>query len=70
VVAAQWSVDDACALRAAESFYTGLMSLRSPGHLHGLDPSRAAAALHSAVQRLRERDGDPLWWAAYVHTGP
>ncbi|WP_169316958.1 hypothetical protein [Actinacidiphila oryziradicis] len=46
------------------------MSPRSPGHLDGLDPSRAAAALHSAVQRLRERDGDPLWWAAYVHTGP
>ncbi|GAB2732979.1 CHAT domain-containing protein [Streptomyces bullii] len=65
VVAAQWAVDDACALRVAESFYTGL---RTPDH--PLDPSRAAHALHDAVHDLRRRNADPLWWAAYVHTGP
>jgi CHAT domain-containing protein len=70
VVAAQWAVDDASALRAAGYFYTGLTPPRSPGHLDGLDPSRAATALHSAVQQLRKRDDDPLWWAAYIHTGP
>lgn len=67
VVAAQWVVDDESALRAAEDFYAGLTTHRAPGEL---DPDRAARALHGAVRRLRERDDDPLWWAAYVHTGP
>ncbi|ARZ66002.1 hypothetical protein SMD11_0336 [Streptomyces albireticuli] len=73
VVAAQWAVDDESALRAAEDFYAGLTRPRSPGgpgDPGDLDPDRAATALHSAVQRLRARDDDPLWWAAYVHTGP
>ncbi|MBA2807063.1 CHAT domain-containing protein [Streptomyces sp. KM273126] len=64
VVAAQWVVDDTCALRVAEAFYTGLRSTT------GLDPTRAARALHEAVRQLRQQNGDPLWWAAYVHTGP
>ncbi|WP_329337404.1 CHAT domain-containing protein [Streptomyces sp. NBC_00663] len=67
VVAAQWVVDDACALQVADSFYEGLTS--PPGA--GLDPARAAHALHEAVRRLRRGPvSDPLWWAAYVHTGP
>ncbi|MFE0044267.1 CHAT domain-containing protein [Streptomyces albireticuli] len=73
VVAAQWAVDDESALRAAEDFYAGLAPPRSPGgpgEPGDLDPDRAANALHGAVQRLRQRDDDPLWWAAYVHTGP
>ncbi|MFE2638224.1 CHAT domain-containing protein [Streptomyces scopuliridis] len=70
VVAAQWVVDDACALRAAELFYTGLMPPSPPDGPAGLDPNRAANALHTAVQRLRERDDDPLSWAAYIHAGP
>ncbi|GAB2873892.1 CHAT domain-containing protein [Streptomyces deserti] len=65
VVAAQWAVDDACALRVAEAFYTGLGTPAQP-----LDPDRAAHALHDAVHQLRRRNADPLWWAAYVHTGP
>ncbi|PNE34831.1 hypothetical protein AF335_08685 [Streptomyces eurocidicus] len=67
VVAAQWVVDDEAALRAAEDFYAGLTTPRAPGDL---DPDRAARALHGAVRRLRDWDDDPLWWAAYVHTGP
>ncbi|WP_157848464.1 CHAT domain-containing protein [Streptomyces scopuliridis] len=70
VVAAQWVVDDACALRAADFFYTGLMRPPRPDAPAGLDPGRAATALHTAVQRLRERDDDPLSWAAYIHAGP
>ncbi|NUS81063.1 MAG: CHAT domain-containing protein, partial [Streptomyces sp.] len=67
VVAAQWVVDDACALQVADSFYEGLTSPPGPG----LDPSRAAHALHEAVRGLRrDPNSDPLWWAAYVHTGP
>jgi hypothetical protein len=54
-------------VRAAEHFYDGLMPPDAPGHL---DPGRAATVLHTAVQRLREGDDVPLWWAAYVHTGP
>ncbi|MBV7699551.1 CHAT domain-containing protein [Streptomyces sp. TRM70350] len=59
VVAAQWAVDDACALKVADTFYAGLTT-----------PDQAAQALHTAVQRLRRENSDPLWWAAYVHTGP
>ncbi|MFG3662067.1 CHAT domain-containing protein [Streptomyces sp. NPDC047706] len=65
VVAAQWAVDDARALRVADTFYAGLTT---PGD--GIAPDRAAHALHTAVQYLRRRNSDPLWWAAYVHTGP
>nr|WP_240981345.1 CHAT domain-containing protein [Streptomyces sp. N502] len=65
VVAAQWAVDDACALKVADTFYAGLTT---PDHR--ITPDRAAQALHTAVQRLRHENRDPLWWAAYVHTGP
>ncbi|WP_328972124.1 CHAT domain-containing protein [Streptomyces sp. NBC_00239] len=84
VVAAQWAVDDASALRAVDHFYAGLAAPGAAaagtpgtgaagprgGSVGGLDAGRAATALHGAVQRLREQDDDPLWWAAYVHTGP
>ncbi|MCB5167761.1 CHAT domain-containing protein [Streptomyces bambusae] len=66
VVAAQWVVGDASALRAVAEFYEGLAL---PGAA-GLDADRAARALHAAVQGLREAGEHPLWWAAYVHTGP
>ncbi|MBG0854162.1 CHAT domain-containing protein [Streptomyces spinoverrucosus] len=65
VVAAQWAVDDACALKVADTFYAGLTT---PDHR--ITPDQAAQALHTAVQRLRRENSDPLWWAAYVHTGP
>ncbi|MFJ3668114.1 CHAT domain-containing protein [Streptomyces sp. NPDC090106] len=65
VVAAQWVVDDARATQVAETFYGGLRS--GPA----LAPDRAAHALHEAVGRLRRQpDAHPLWWAAFVHTGP
>lgn len=70
VVAAQWAVNDASALHAADYFYAGLTAPPRPGGPGPLDPSRAAIALHRTVQQLRELDHDPLSWAAYVHIGP
>jgi tetratricopeptide (TPR) repeat protein len=66
VVAAQWSVNDAYALRIAGAFYEGL----SEPETHDLDPDRASSALHQAIQRVRIEDDRPICWAAYIHTGP
>jgi hypothetical protein len=49
----------------ADDFYTGLTDGSAP-----LVGSRAAAALHAAVQRLRDEHAGPLLRASYVHTGP
>lgn len=70
VVAAQWTVDDAYALAIADDFYTELEREVDGNATCGLEPDHAAVALHRAVQRLRDRAGEPLAWAAYVHTGP
>ncbi|MFC5212380.1 CHAT domain-containing protein [Streptomyces coerulescens] len=67
VVAAQWVAEDATARELTAHFYAELRHPEFPGRL---DPTRAASALHTAVRRIRQRDGDPLLWAAYVHTGP
>ncbi|WP_344485507.1 CHAT domain-containing protein [Glycomyces endophyticus] len=64
VVAAQWKVQDQDALDISDGFYAGL------GTREGLDPDRAARALHQAVANLRAQSPEPIWWAAYVHTGP
>ncbi|KUO19798.1 CHAT domain-containing tetratricopeptide repeat protein [Streptomyces dysideae] len=63
-VAAQWAVDDVGALRVADAFYTALWDTE------GNEALPPAQALHAAVRHLRDHNPDPLWWAAYVHTGP
>lgn len=66
VVALQWVVSDRHAADIADHFYAGLAE--NPGMPVS---SRAAAALHAAVRRLRDDEHpDPLLWASYVHTGP
>jgi CHAT domain-containing protein len=65
VVATQWVVSDTHAADIAAHFYPGLADGSAP-----LVSSRAAAALHAAVRRLRDEHADPLLWASYVHTGP
>ena len=34
-----------------------------------IDSSRAAYALHKAVQHLRAKDVSPVRWAAFIHVG-
>ncbi|HEU5472710.1 MAG TPA: CHAT domain-containing protein [Actinophytocola sp.] len=65
VVATQWMISDKHAADIAEHFYTGLT-----GESGRLVSSRAAAALHAAVRRLRDQHAYPLLWASYIHTGP
>jgi CHAT domain-containing protein len=65
VVATQWVVIDTHAADIADHFYTGLTNESAP-----LVGSRAAAALHAAVHRLRDEHAGPLLRASYVHTGP
>ncbi|MGW1670717.1 CHAT domain-containing protein [Streptomyces sp. NPDC002324] len=67
VVAAQWVAEDTTARELTAHFYA---ELRHPDHPDRLDPARTAFALRTAVGRVRQRDADPLLWAAYVHTGP
>jgi tetratricopeptide (TPR) repeat protein len=65
VVATQWLVSDRHAADIAKYFYADLAD--ESGRLVS---SRAAAALHAAVRRLRDEHADPLLWASYIHTGP
>ncbi|MEU4656389.1 CHAT domain-containing protein [Streptomyces sp. NPDC023723] len=67
VVAAQWVAEDATTQELTAHFYA---SLSRPEDHRRLDPARAPFALHTAVQHVRRRNADPLFWAAYVHTGP
>lgn len=67
VVAAQWVAEDTTARELTARFYT---ELRHPDVPDRLDPARSAFALQTAVRRIRQRNADPLLWAAYVHTGP
>ena len=66
VIGTLWPVNDPAARRLASDFYRHLTR-------HGAvppDPSQAAAALHHAARRLRDRfPRVPSVWAAYTHTG-
>ncbi|WP_147437400.1 CHAT domain-containing protein [Micromonospora musae] len=65
VIGALWSISDALAAQLSAEFYA---RLAVPG---GIDPERAAPALHHAVRRLRAvLPGRPDLWAGYVHIGP
>ena len=47
----------------AEHFYRELFKN------HSLDSSRAAYALHSAVEQLRAKGVSPVRWATFIHVG-
>ncbi|TDC28599.1 CHAT domain-containing protein [Micromonospora sp. 15K316] len=65
VIGALWSISDALTAQLSEELYAGLAV---PG---GIDPERAASALHRAVRRLRAAlPGLPDLWAGYAHIGP
>jgi len=62
VIATLWTIEDAPGARIAASVYGGIT--RAGGS------DAAAAALHQAVEELRESwPADPLRWAAYIHLG-
>jgi CHAT domain-containing protein len=65
VIATMWSIKDNDAPLIADSVYSHLFVGGNP------DSTRAAEALHLAVQRLRERVGDLefLSWVPFVHFG-
>ena len=79
VVGAMWAIKDKYGAVVAESFYEYLTAEKRndnnggrPGNAR-LDSSRAADALHHAVQCLRKQIGDTeedlLAWIPYVHFG-
>jgi len=79
VVGTMWAITDKSGAIVAEPFYKYLAAHErednngdNPGNRQ-LDSSRAAYALHHAVQQFRKRTGDTehrLWaWVPYVHFG-
>jgi tetratricopeptide (TPR) repeat protein len=62
VIATLWTIQDAPGARIAASVYGRIA--------RGGGSDAAAAALHQAVEELRESwPADPLRWAAYIHLG-
>ncbi|MFI6264178.1 CHAT domain-containing protein [Micromonospora sp. NPDC051006] len=65
VIGSLWSISDALTVQLCAELYAGLAV---PG---GIDPERAATALHDAVRQLRAAlPGLPELWAGYLHIGP
>jgi CHAT domain-containing protein len=63
VIATLWTIQDAPGARIAASVYGRIAQ--------GGGSDAAGAALHQAVEELRESSpADPLRWAAYIHLGP
>ncbi|KAJ7248786.1 CHAT domain-containing protein [Mycena rebaudengoi] len=66
VIGTMWSIDDNDAPQVAGDVYVHLLEESPP------DPTRAAQALHLAVQRLREQPGPNksfLHWVPFIHFG-
>ncbi|KAJ7258706.1 TPR-like protein [Mycena rebaudengoi] len=66
VIGTMWSIDDNDAPQVAGDVYAHLLEVSPP------DPTRAAQALHLAVQRLREQPGARksfLHWVPFIHFG-
>ncbi|MBQ1025703.1 CHAT domain-containing protein [Micromonospora sp. C95] len=65
VIGALWAISDTLTVQLCEDLYA---ALAVPG---GLDPQRAASALHHAVRQVRAALPDlPELWAGYAHVGP
>ena len=79
VVGTMWSIKDNSGAMVAEPFYEYLAARKRYDNDGGssrnrqLDSSRAAYALHHAVQQFRKRTGDTeqglMDWVPYVHFG-
>ncbi|KAJ7127988.1 CHAT domain-containing protein [Mycena epipterygia] len=66
VIGTMWSIKDNDAPQVAGDVYAHLLEASPP------DPTRAAEALHLAVQRLREQPGAKksfLHWVPFIHFG-
>ncbi|HEU0128911.1 MAG TPA: CHAT domain-containing protein, partial [Pseudonocardiaceae bacterium] len=60
-----WEIDDALAVRVADSFYTALITGPT-----AIETTGVAQALHHAVRAVRdELPATPSLWAAYLHAG-
>jgi hypothetical protein len=65
VIGTLWSVQDDTAADVTQAVYSELASTV------GLNPERAAHALHAAVRSLRDDSRAPLHvWGPFTHTGP
>jgi len=73
VVATMWSIKDSAGPVVAARFYKYLMEQRGSTRQPGLNSTRAAYALHYALQGIRKPSGDTeedlLTWVPYVHFG-
>jgi CHAT domain-containing protein len=66
VIGTMWSIMDNDAPQVASDVYAHLLEVSPP------DPTRAAEALHLAVQKLREQPGAMksfLCWVPFIHFG-
>ncbi|KAJ7217603.1 TPR-like protein [Mycena rebaudengoi] len=66
VIGTMWSIDDNDAPQVAGDVYAYLLEISPP------DPTRAAEALHLAIQKLREQPGPKtsfLQWVPFIHFG-
>lgn len=65
VVATMWSIQDSDAPIVADAFYAELFKDSQP------DASRAARALHKAVKKLIDKNGERsyLSWVPFIHMG-
>jgi CHAT domain-containing protein len=66
VIGTMWSIDDNDAPQVTGDVYAHLLETSPP------DPTRAAEALHLAIQKLREQPGPKksfLHWVPFIHFG-
>ncbi|KAJ6002595.1 hypothetical protein N7451_005142 [Penicillium sp. IBT 35674x] len=66
VISTLWKVSDTVSAGLAESFYANLVETGRDG----LDLDMAPYALHEAVGQMRRRGVHPIFWAAFIHSGP
>ena len=67
VIGTLWRIDDDAGYAMTSQVY---QHLAGPGQPSRLRPELAARAVHEATLQLRaENPGDPLAWAAHVHSG-
>jgi tetratricopeptide (TPR) repeat protein len=65
VISTLWRIDDAVSGRLAGLFYENLR-----GEETELDFGRAPDALHLALQEIRDSGVEPIFWGAFVYSGP
>jgi CHAT domain-containing protein len=64
VIGTMWTIRDDDAPQVAGDFYAHLLEISPP------DSTKAAEALHLAVQKLRERPGAKfIHWVPFIHFG-